>query len=159
LGLPEAESVGEAAEGLAQDFFRSDGNAEGSEFDDESAAAPGAEGESEIAEERAAAPAAGGEADVPEQGAADLDAGGYEELAAEVVVEPEAGSDSEIAGEGALKAAPDQESSTEQLAGDEIGLLGKMPSVSLSLFRVIEIGLAAALFVLFGLTLWVRQRG
>ncbi len=164
--LPEAESVGEAEDGAAQDFFRSDEDAADAELADESAAAPRAEGESEIAGESVAEPEAGA---LARESAAEPEAGAP---AGESAVEPEAGAlteeaaakseadgDAEIAVEAALEPAADEELSAGRLTANELDFSDEEPSVSLSLLRVIEIGLAAALIVLIGLTLWVRQRG
>ncbi len=130
LALPEAESVGKAEDGLAQDLFRSDDQATGAELVEEGAAAPEAGG---LPAEGAAEP---GESEFAEESLADL------------------GTLSE-ADQDALKAAAEE----GRLTAAELELPDKQPSVSLNLFRMIEIGLAAALVILIGLTLWVRQRG
>ncbi len=127
LALQEAESVGEAEDGLAQGLFRSDDQAAGAE----------------LAEESAAAPEAG---DIPAEGIAEP--GELDESPADLEALSEADQD-------ALKAAAEE----ARLAAAELELLEEKPSASLNLFRVIEIGMAAALVVLIGLTLWVRQRG
>ncbi len=131
LALPEAESVGEAEDGLAQGFLRSDDQATDAELVEESAAAPEAGG---LPEESGAEP---GESD---ESSADLEAA--------------SGADQD-----AFKAAPEEDSSDGRVKPTEPEFSDEKPSMSLNLFRVIEIGLAAALIVLFGLTLWVRQRG
>ncbi len=130
LALPEAESVGEVEDGLAQNLFRSDDQATGAE----------------LVEESAAAPEAGG---LPAEGAAEP---GESEFAEESLADLEALSEADP---DALKAAAEE----GQLTAAELELPDKQPSVSLNLFRMIEIGLAAALVILIGLTLWVRQRG
>jgi len=127
LALPEAESVGEAEDGFAQGFYRSDDQAADAELGEESAAAPEAgglpsEGEAEPGE--------------PDESPADLEA--------------LSGADQD-----ALKATAEE----ARLAAAELEFTDQEPSVSLNLFRLIEIGMAAALIILIGLTLWVRQRG
>jgi hypothetical protein len=59
----------------------------------------------------------------------------------------------------ALKAARDEELAAGRLAATELDSPVDDPSAALTALRVIEIGLAAALIVLIGLTLWVHQRG
>jgi hypothetical protein len=130
LALPEAESVGEAEDGLAQGLFRSDDQAAGAE----------------LVEESAAAPAAGGP---PAEGAAEP---GESEFADESLADLEALSEAD---QDALKAAAEE----GRLTAAELELPDKQPLVSLNLFRMIEIGFAAAFVILIGLTLWVRQRG
>ncbi|MFQ5922162.1 MAG: anti-sigma factor family protein [Anaerolineales bacterium] len=97
--------------------------------------------------------------DRPAQGLfrSEEDAAG-EELAEQGAAEREAVAEEELAGEGALKADAEQEPSAEELIVDR-DLAEDEPSLSLSPFRVIEIGLGVAVIVLVGLTLWVRQRG
>lgn len=130
LALPEAEAVGEAEDGLAQGLFRSDDQAAGAE----------------LAEESAAAPAAGG---LPAEGIAEP---AEEEFTDESPADLEALSEAD---QDALKAAAEE----ARLAAAELEFTDQEPSVSLNLFRLIEIGMAAALIILIGLTLWVRQRG
>jgi hypothetical protein len=130
LALPEAEAVGEAEDGLAQGFYRSDDQA----------------ADAELAEESAAAPEAGG---LPAEGIAEP---GEAEFADESPADLEALSGAD---QDALKAAAEE----ARLAAAELEFTDQDPSVSLNLFRLIEIGMAAALIVLIGLTLWVRQRG
>ena len=114
------------------------------------------EGSEEAADELEGESAAVGESEFSEQGAAEPAAGGYAEFAGESAVEQEAAGGAE---QEALKAAADEDPDTGRLAATELDFSDEDPSVSLSLLRVIEIGLAAALIVLIGLTLWVRQRG
>jgi hypothetical protein len=99
--------------------------------------------EDEAADEFAgegAAPGAVGESEFSEEGAVELEAAGGAE-------------------QEALKAAADEEPDAGRLAARELDAPVDDPSVGLTVLRVIEIGLAAALIVLIGLTLWVRQRG
>ena len=131
LALPEAESVGEAEDGLAQGFYRSDDQAAGEE----------------LAEESAAAPAAGGP---PAEGIAEP---GKSEFTDESPADLETRAETD---QDALKAAADEGASEGRLAAAELEFSDEKPSVSFSLLRGIEIGLAAALVVLIGLTLWVR---
>ena len=130
LALPEAESVGESEDGLAQGLFRSDDQAAGAE----------------LTEESAAAPAAGG---LPAEGIAEP---AKEEFTDESPADLEALTEAD---QDALKAAAEE----AQLAAAELEFTDQEPSVSLNLFRLIEIAMAAALIILIGLTLWVRQRG
>ena len=132
--LPEAESVGEAEDGLAQGLFRSDDQAAGAE----------------LVEESAAAPEAGG---LPAEGTAEP---GESEFSDEIPADREAAAGEE---QDALKVAPEEDSADGPLKPAEPEFSDEKPSISFNLFRVIEIGLAGALIVLFGLTLWVRQRG
>ena len=83
-----------------------------------------------------------------------------EELAEEQVRErePAALPGEELVEEGARKADAAQEPSAGESIADR-DLTEDEPSLPLSPLRAIEIGLAAAVFVLVGLTLWVRQRG
>ena len=131
LALPEAESVGEAEDGLAQGFYRSDDQA----------------AEAELAEESAAAPEAAG---LPAEGIAEP--GELDESLADL----EASTDTD---QDALKAAGEEDASEGRLTAAELEFSDEEPPASFNLFRVMEIGLAAALVVLIGLTLWVRQRG
>ncbi len=83
-----------------------------------------------------------------------------EELAEEQALEgePEALPGEALAVEGALKADAAQEPSAGESIADR-DLAKDEPPLSLGPLRAIEIGLAAAVIVLVGLTLWVRQRG
>ena len=81
------------------------------------------------------------------------------ELAEEQALEgePEALPGEELAAGGALKSDAAQEPSAgELIVGRD--LAEDEPSVSIGPLRAIEIGLAAVVIVLVGLTLWVRQR-
>ena len=146
LALPEAEAVGEAEDGLAQGFYRSDDQAADAEPAEEIAAAPEFGSDTGIVEESAAAPESGG---LPAEGAAEP---GEAEFADESPADLEALSGAD---QDALKAAAEE----ERLAATELEFTDQDPSVSLNLFRLIEIGMAAVLIVLIWLTLWVRQRG
>lgn len=159
LALPAAESAGEAEDGIAQDFFRSDEDAAAGGFAEQGAAEPEASGEADIPEDGAAAAEAEGESEFAEESAAAPEAVGESELTDESAVQLEAASGTESAEQEAHKTDADEELSAGRLATNELDFSDEDPSVSLSLLRVIELGLAAALIVLFGLTLWVRQRG
>ena len=135
--------------------------------------APAQEGEAaerdlSAAAETAAEPAAGAE-DGFGQGylrsdedarKSELEAPPGEELAEEQVLEgePAALPGEDLVAEGALKADAAQEPSAGEAIADR-DLTDDGPSLSLGPLRAIEIGLAAAVIVLVGLTLWVRQRG
>ena len=94
--------------------------------------------------------AAGGELAADEREAA---AG--EELAE---AEREAAAEEGFTAEGALKAEAEQEPSAEEsIVGRDLSEDEPLPP--LGPLRAIEIGLAAVVIVLVGLTLWVRQRG
>jgi len=80
-------------------------------------------------------------------------------IAQESAAESEAAGQEEIVEDGALKADSEQEASLDDRFLEDVGFSDQEPSTSISLLRAIEIGLAAALIVLLGLTLWVRQRG
>ena len=84
---------------------------------------------------------------------------GESEFSEDSVVEQEPAGGAESAEQEALKAAADEELLAGRLAASELEPLTEDSSVSLTVLRMIEIGLAAALVVLIGLTLWVRQRG
>ena len=72
--------------------------------------------------------------------------------------EPEAVFEEQPAAEGALKADGQRESLTEELPA-QVSVAEEAAPFSQGPLRVVEIGLAAIVILLLGLTLWVRQRG
>jgi len=93
-----------------------------------------------------------------ESAAAPVDVG-ESELAGEGTVDQEAASTLDSADQEALKAASEADPLEGRLAATDLDSPEEAPSTALNMLRLIEIGLAVALIVLIGLTLWVRQRG
>jgi len=100
--------------------------------------------------------------DAADEFAGESDLSGAEdelEFSGDSAIEQEPAGGAESAEQEALKAAADEELLAGRLAASELEPLTEDSSDSLTALRMIEIGLAAALIVLIGLTLWVRQRG
>ena len=100
--------------------------------------------------------------DAADEFAGESDLSGAEdelEFSGDSAIEQEPAGGAESAEQQALKAAADEELLAGRLAASELEPLTEDSSDSLTALRMIEIGLAAALIVLIGLTLWVRQRG
>ena len=98
-------------------------------------------------------------AEPAEESAAEPGSVGESEFAGEGDVDLEAASALDSADQEALKAAVEEDLLAGRLAANELDSPENVPSAALNMLRLIEIALAAALIVLIGLTLWVRQRG
>ena len=97
-------------------------------------------------------------AELAEEGAAAPGDVGESEFAGEGDADQEAASALESAEQEALKAAVEEDLLGGRLAANELDSPDEAPSAALNILRLTEITLAAALIVLIGLTLWVRQR-
>lgn len=93
-----------------------------------------------------------------DQGAAAAEGAVEEQLAGEGAAARDGAVEEQLAREGAYKADAEQEPLGE-LAAAQADLAEQEPPNSLGPVRVIEIGLAAVVVFLGGLTLWVRKRG